>query len=1044
MHTRILGLLALAFLLTMNVVSAQETTGQISGIVYDEKGDFLAYATVTVTDTGTNASYSVYSQDNGSYQFHNLTPSQYIIQVMYVGYKPMSSTPLRVKLGQEARYNATLVPNSQEIDEVIIAASRTIKDGSGYAVGTDLIEDIPVIFRSIQELSRINPQNNLNSFGGASHRFNNLNIDGVASNDIIGFQEPASGAAGSQASGTPGSLSKSQPIGFGAIKELSIKLTPFDLSIGNFNGANIDIVTKNGTNSFEHSVFGYGNNQATLGRRLDGNNITRTDFSDYQLGLNSGGPIIKDKLFYFVNAEFAKSVIPLANAPGSAESEISLEDATRIRAHLVDNFDYDPGVFQEASNTVQSTKIFGRLDYIINQNHRLTFRTNYVDGFADNLEWSGNIFNFGNQGFRHNSRASSTLLELKSNFSQIFNKLNVSFNSVVEGRTFEGDLFPHIQIATSASSRVFAGTYREASVFNTAFQTLQITDKLSLVKGSHSFSGGFLVQLNDVDYGFLSAWNGRWEYSSVDNFLNDRPSRVRGVYNVTSANNNFEFVQNNPAGTFGVLESAIYLQDKWSASENLKVSYGLRLDMQFLTQALPLSPLISNSDDFSEFTNKLSNNLQWNPRASIEYSFGESGWSLTAGSGLFSGKLPYLWFGYFDYISGTDYFNIDIRPGGDALPLTESLSDLTEIQSGLTEVNLLDPDFKFPRDWKSNVGLTWQKDEKWNFGVEFSYTKVMQGLFFQTINRTENLANFEGADDRLFYNTSGPDVKIDQNFTNVFVLTNTDQGFRYNATLTAERKSGRAYSYFGYTYGTSKDISSTVRSSPAANYEWNQALFGNDPELSFSNHDLRHKVNFLQAYNFGIGKHNLDVSLLYNGRSGSPFTFVYQGDLNRDGSSRNDLIYVPADASEIQLVEFTDLNGTVVSPETQWTNLDAYISSIDYLDENRGQHTVRNGARTPWNHSVDMSFKFNLTTKNTNRASFKVDVFNILNVLNSSWGKQYFVPNVVNSSFSLLSFEGITSQRPEFSFDIPQETRPWIVDTFNSRWRLQLGFEYAF
>jgi len=363
-----------------------------------------------------------------------------------------------------------------------------------------------------------------------------------------------------------------------------------------------------------------------------------------------------------------------------------------------------------------------------------------------------------------------------------------------------------------------------------------------LVKDNHSLSSGFLVQLNDVDYGFLSAWNGRWEYSSVENFLNDRPSRARDVYNVTPANNNFEFVQNNPAGTFSVLESALYLQDKWSVSKNLKVSYGLRLDMQFLTQSLPLSPLISNSDDFSEFTNELSNNLQWNPRASIDYRFGKSGWSLTIGSGLFSGKLSYLWFGYFDYISGTDYFNIDLRPD-DALPLT-SLSELTEIQPGLTEVNLLDPDFKFPRDWKSNIGLNWQKDEKWTFGAEFSYTKVLQGLFFQTINRTENLTPFEGADNRLFYNTSGAEVKIDQNFTNIFVLTNTNQGFRYNATLTAERKSGRAYSYFGYTYGTSKDISSTVRSSPAANYEWNQALFGNDHELSFSNHDLDTRSTF--------------------------------------------------------------------------------------------------------------------------------------------------------------------------------------------------------
>ena len=252
----------------------------------------------------------------------------------------------------------------------------------------------------------------------------------------------------------------------------------------------------------------------------------------------------------------------------------------------------------DASNIIQSTKIFGRLDYILDKNHRLTLRTNYVDGFADNLEWSNNIFNFGNQGFRHNSVASSTVLELKSNFSNVFNKLNVSFNTVDEGRTFEGELFPHIQIATSAASRVFAGTYREASVFNTDFSTFQILDKLSLVKGDHSLSAGFLAQVNNVNYGFLSAWNGRWEYSSLDDFLADRPSRVRGVYNVVPENNTAEFVGNNPAGAFGVVESVVYLQGKWSITPNLKLSYGLRLDMQFLTTELPVSTLISESQKF--------------------------------------------------------------------------------------------------------------------------------------------------------------------------------------------------------------------------------------------------------------------------------------------------------------------------------------------------------------------------------------------------------------------------------------------------------------
>ena len=680
----------------------------------------------------------------------------------------------------------------------------------------------------------------------------------------------------------------------------------------------------------------------------------------------------------------------------------------------------------------------------MNDQHKLTFRNNYVNSFADNLEWSNTIFNFGNQGYRHNNSTNSAVVELKSNFKKVYNKLNISFNNVKEGRTFDGRIFPHIQIATSSASRIFAGTYREASVFNSEFSTFQLLDKVSVVKGDHSISGGFLVQLHDIDYGFLSAWNGRWEYSSVENFLNDRPSRIRGVYNVTPENNNFDFVQNNPAASIAVLESALYLQDRWDVTSDLSLTYGVRLDGQFLTKDLPVSPLISGSEDFSDYTNELTNNYQFNPRASFNYSFGDSGWSLSGGTGLFSGRLPYLWFAYIDYISGTDYFNIDIRPDGE-FALTEDLGDLVSLQPGITEINLLDPEFKYPRDWKSNIGVAWQTENDWDLGLEFSYTNVVQGLLFQTINRNEVFNTFQGADNRVFYDTSGEDVKIDQNFTNVFVLSNTNGGFRYNATFKAEKKYTLGNTYLGYSYGVSKDVSSTVRSSPAANYEWNQAIFGNDPELAFSNFDLRHKINFLQSLVLPIGERSLMVSLLYNGRSGSPYTFVYQGDLNRDGSSRNDLFYIPADQSEIELVDIVQSDGSILSADAQWSALDNYINDLGYLRDKRGDYAVRNESKTPWNHSLDANLKYKFTYFKGKKATVSADIFNVLNMISPSWGKQYFVPNVVNSSFSLLRFEGISEGNvPQYSFNIPLDQKPWIVDTFSSRWRIQLGVKVDF
>ena len=1034
-------LLAVVVMMHVYILSSQETTGSLAGRVLEMDGGPIPIATLVLSNTETNEQFVSYSQENGSYRFLNVTPAMYVLDVSYLGYNDYSDPAITIRLGVETKQNIILTQSGLEIDEVTILGQKANTNTEQYITQRQ-IQQTPTFFRSIQELQRSNPENNLNSFQGASHRFNNLNIDGVATNDIIGFQEPASGAAGSQANGTPGSLSKTQPIGFGAIKELSTKTTPFDVSVGNFNGANIDIITKNGTNQFGGSVFGYLNNRFTAGRKLDGESVDVAEYSDYQLGLNIGGPIIENKLFFFANAEFANSTTPLINGPGTDGSNIAIEDVTAIRSKLIEEFDYDPGAFETASNTIQSTKAFVRLDYLISEKHKLTLRNNFVTSFADNLEWSQTFFNFGNQGFTHNSTANSTVLELKSNYNNVFNKLNISFNRVVEGRDFDGRIFPHIQIASSAASRIFAGTYREASVFNTNFNTYQITDKLSIVKNNHSLSAGFLAQYHDLDYGFLSAWNGRWEYSSVDNFLNDQPSRVRGVYNVNLENNSFDFVQNNPAASLGILEGALYAQDKWSISPRLSLMYGARLDAQFLTKDLPVSSLISNSEDFSQYNNQYTNNYQINPRAQLSYDWAEGKYSVNIGTGLFSGRLPYLWFAYIDYISGTDYFNVDIRPDS-PLPLTENLSDLTELQPSITEVNLLDPDFKYPRDWKSNIDFNWKVNSEWTAGASLSYTKVIQGLLFQSINRNPVFTNLTGADDRVIYDTS-EGSKISQDFTNVFLLTNTTEGYRTNATLRAERNTNKSNLILGYSYGLSKDASSTVRSSPAANYEWNQALLGNNPELSFSNYDLRHKFNASYATYISIGDNQLAVSLLYNGRSGSPYSIVYQGDLNSDGSSRNDLVYVPNSSSDITLVDIVDGN-TTITAEEQYASLDAYISNNDYLDSKRGTYAERNGAKTPWNHSLDGSLNYEFNYLRGRKSRVRMDIFNILNLVNSSWGKQYFVPNVVNSSFSLLSFEGLTADNiPTYSFDIPADQTPWLVDSINSRWRIQVGLEFDF
>jgi hypothetical protein len=1025
---------------------AQETTGSLEGRVTDANNQPIAFATVLIVDTATNAKYGTISTENGHYSIQNLSPgSAYKLEASFIGYRNFELEAVTIYLGEVTRHQIELQESSLELDEVIVTAAEGQSKGNFTVLNKKAIDRTPTINRGIQDLTRNIPQNNLNSFAGPRNRFNNLNIDGIANNDVIGFQEPASGAAGSAANGTPGSLSQSQPIGFGAIKQLSVKLSPFDVSVGNFIGANVNVVTKNGTNTLSGEVYGFGNNQALVGKYADGVAQDRSGFYDYQWGLGVGGPILKDKLFFYLNFEQGASKNPVLNAPGATNSNIALDDVTRISEHLQNNYQYDPGTYESAQLRTSSTKLFTRLDYNLSQIHKLTLRNNFVDSYADNLEWSSSIFNFGNQGYRHNSKANSLALELKSNFQTNWtNNLTLGYNTVQENRTFNGRVFPHVQIASNATNRIFAGTYREASVYSTDFSTFQMADKLTRTFGKGHLTFGGLFQYNKVDYGFLSAWNGRWEYASVDDFLADQPRRVRGVYHVS--NNDYDFVSNRPSASIGIIESALYLQYKTQWNDRLSTQFGLRMDGQFLTEPIPIAAEVLNTPEFSHFTNEISKKPQLNPRFGFNYALdADKNYTLKGGTGLFSGRIPYLWFAYAEYISGTEYLNIDLRPT-ESLLLTENLGELQNQQPNLTEINLIDTDFTFPRDWKSTLALNVNLPNQWKFNLEGSYTKVIEGLFFKSINRKEVFETYDGADNRRYYSLPSDEIKINPNFTNVFVLSNTNKGYRYNLSFGLDKTWGKYVGYLGYTYGKSKDVSSTVRNSPAANYEWNQAIFGNDPELAYSNFDLRHRIVSTHSYEFDLGiKSSLLGSLLYTARSGSPYSFVYQGDVNRDGSSRNDLVFVPARQSDIQLVPITDSDGNVVvSPESQWQALDAYIEANGYLRERRGTYAERNGAKTPWNHQLDMKWVYSKRLGKGQRLSVSLDMYNVFNFINKDWGRLVYVPNVLNSSFSLLRFAGVENNVPQYQFNIDSNDQPWLIDSESSRWKAQFGITYAF
>lgn len=1043
-------ILLVLFLCLPFINFAQTTSASIEGRISDTEGEDLLFVNVVLTHTPTATIYGTTSDENGRYVLDNLkSGGPYTLEVSYVGYEPIVQEGIYISIAQSTRLNLKMQASAINLSTVEVKYDKNSfdnnKEGVSHNIGEDLIQNTPSLNRSLQDVTRLVPQGGQSSFAGSNYRFNNLSIDGASNNDVLGFQEPASGSAGSVASNTPGALAGTQPISLDAIQEVQVAIAPFDVVQGNFTGANLNAVTKGGSNQLKGSAYFFGRNQVITGKSIDETRSTIADYHDYQAGLSIGAPIVKNKLFVFSNYEHTSRSEPVLNAPGSPGTQISADIAEQVSNTLAEKYGFDAGTFGDATNERISDKFFIRLDYNINDKHQLTLRDNYVKASSDNLERGANYLTFGSQGFTHHSKTNSLVAELKSKLSNnVYNHLIVGYNSVNDERTYDGEVFPHIQITYNSANTIFAGTYREASIYGLTLNTTQLTNNLKVYKGKHTLTFGTNNDIYNIEYRFLTAWNGRWEYKTLDDFFNDRPKRIRGVYNLT--NNDFEFNKNNPSADFRVMLLSLYAQDKYRFNDRLTATAGIRLDMQVHPDKVPLNPAVVNTPEFSHFDNEFGGIPQINPRASFQYLLDDAGKAkLRGGSGLFSGRIPFAWYAYSHYISGLNYGNIDLRPS-EELPLTRDLSTLREQQPNLTEINLIDNDFKLPRAWKSSLAI----DLKLPAGIEFTleglYTKAITDILFKSINLKDSTAQLAGADDRSYYLGSGADKKINPDFTNVFLLTNTDEGYKYFITASARKSFAQQLEVFGaYTYGQSKDVTNGVRNSMAANFNWNQAVNSNEADLSWSNFDIRHRLvaslRFQHQFN---DKHASSVNLIYTANSGQPFSYTIAGDVNRDGSSQNDLFFVPASATDITLEPIMNSNGEVlVSSEEQWQQLDAYISNDEYLSGKRGEYTERNGGRAPWNHSLDLRLAHKINIKK-NTIEINFDIINLANFIHYKWGHQTFVPNVQNSSYQLIDFNGINAeQQAVYQFNNPQGT-PWQTDPLNSRWQAQLGLRYGF
>ncbi|NSL89058.1 TonB-dependent receptor [Chitinophaga sp. Mgbs1] len=1065
-------------ILFFNAAQAQVTTSVISGKVADPGGQAIPGVTVVIVNTSTGTRSGTQTNEDGRYILPNLNPGgPYTITVSFIGYKKEIKDNVNLGLGATS-FNFKLQEESTALSEIVVTGNTGSKTG-GTKIGQEQIKALPTLSRSLQDLTKVTPQSNNNSFLGTNYRYNNVTLDGAINNDAIGFSPSLGGQ--SSTSGQPGSSTRTNPVSLDAIQDVQVLLAPFDVKVGNFLGGSINAVTRSGTNEVHGSVYGYGRNASMIGKNKagDGSKLP-SDFHEYQTGARIGFPIIKNKLFFFSNAEITRRVDPVILAAGSADGGgiLTEKDAADITA-LMKSYGVDAGTAGNTSIYSNSNKFFNRIDWHINDKHQLSVRNNTITSEATNLERDQQNFRFKGIDFKQVNNQTSTVAELKSNFNnRISNNLILGYSNVHDYRDPLSDpAVPQIQIGGRApGSTIFLGTDREASIFNMKQKTFEITDNVTIFKGKHTITLGTHNEFYNITYGFVNSWNGRLDYKNIDSFLANKPLRVRGNFNY--ANNSRDFIMNNPPAQFRANLLSVYAQDEIQLTDRFKITPGIRVDYTGIPNKQPLSdktikaPVDPNYGNTYTYTkpqdikNDFLNNVQISPRLGFNWDIqGDNSLVLRGGTGFFTGRIPFAWLGYAYYNNGVNYGAYDQRsttpfvngPNPAAKPSPNGIADFAQQNGvdvhnagGATQVDLIDNNFKMPQVWRSSLALEYSTRDQWKFSIEGIYTKVIKDLMFQQINLVDNPTYYAYDVNKQQPIWSGK--KINPLYTNAYLLSNTDKGYRYSITAQVSKTFPFGLNFMAaYTYGQAKDITNGIRNSMESNWQLNQALNPNNPALAYSNFDVRNRIVATVSYkqDWGSkGKFVSTFSAFFNTSSGLPYSYGFVNTTVQGTPQQVSLAYIPKDVTEAANF-FTDIAGGKTAAQ-QAAEFMGFIDSDKYLNGRKGNFTERNGGRTPWNTQADFRFAqdFNFrgagSKKTMHTITLTYDIVNITNLLNKDWGIQYFTPNTFNSSASVgLTPTGkVVNNYPTYTFNRPGS--PYSKDFFASRYQMQLGLRYSF
>ena len=1067
--------------------SAQITTSSLEGTVTADN-DVVIGAYVQVVHQPSGTRYNAVTNAKGHYSIQGMrVGGPYVVEISYLGYNTKTQGGIYLQLGVPFKYNAVMNENVQKLSEVVVVASGSKfageKTGASTAISNEDITYMPTVTRNITDFTRLSPYGgNGMVFGGSNGRTANFTVDGANFNNNFGLSDNLPGGG--------------SPISIEAIEEMQIVISPFDVRETNFIGGGINAITKSGTNQFKGSAYVYHRNENMRGDAIEREQLTGARDKDQytQYGFTLGGPIIKNKLFFFVNGEMSK--IPTvvnrwrASDDGVADADNNIARTTKADMEMVSNYvkqkyGYETGSYTSFPADENNYKLLARLDWNINDDHHLAVRYNYtknrmwnnpsstsMDGGTRSAYARASQYSmpFANSLYAIDNLVHTFSLDLNSRLGDnLYNQFLATYSKLDDVRDSNSKEFPFIDILEDGENYMCLGY--ELFTWNNAVHNniLTIKDDVTYYMGNHKIMAGLNYEHQLADNMYMRNGSGYYRYKSVSDFVNGAaPEVVALTYGYGGESEPAARVQFNKVG--------FYAQDDWNVLDNLKLNYGLRIEGLFFDNGdLMTNNKILEQNYYDGNGNKRNidtgkwpdGNIIISPRLGFNWDvFGDRRLKVRGGTGLFAGRLPLVFFttmptngGMVQYQAVLNSKNEDMSKFAGGLvtdangkPTIAALqnklfdmgypSNITPEKGALpSSISAVDPKFKLPQVWKTSIAVDYVVP------VSFPLTVTAEGIFSKTINATTlsdwsvpevgGFARFNGADNRPIYPDGYHTGK------SAFVLENSSRGYDIQLSLSATAKPFPWLSLMAaYTHKVSKELTGM----PGSNAE---SAFTYVPTVEGPNNIQLHNSQRLtpDRYILSAGIHDKQgnhFSLILEGwRGGYVYSYMMANDMNGDGYNY-DALYIPTDKeAENGMFRF-------VSDDDKTRFMD-FVHSDSYLSSHQGEYAEAYSLYSPWVHKLDFGYKhdFKLRTgSNTHTLQLSFDMKNVLNFFNSNWGVSKYLNPAIGQDPRILKYEGVdkdgyaTYSTPA---SINRNTETFVRNhAIGQCWNASIGIKYMF